>query len=145
MFLHLIITWEKQSVEFLNPININWFLAILIHAESLYHFVFVLVRSTPKWSSHAGIPSGFTGIKDIFTGVKDGISTVLNFGKDILNTPGIKDAINMGGHAFGVPVNVCDMISSGVDVASNLFGGGGGSQKKKIYSETQISTTSCLT
>jgi hypothetical protein len=30
----------------------------------------------------------------------------------------------MGAHAFGVPVNVGDMISSGVDVASNLLRGG---------------------
>jgi hypothetical protein len=30
----------------------------------------------------------------------------------------------MGAHAFGVPVNVGDMISSGVGIASNLLGGG---------------------
>jgi hypothetical protein len=30
----------------------------------------------------------------------------------------------MGAHAFCIPVNVGDMISSGVDVASNLLGGG---------------------
>jgi hypothetical protein len=30
----------------------------------------------------------------------------------------------MGARAFGLPVNVGDMISSGVDVASNFLGGG---------------------
>jgi hypothetical protein len=38
----------------------------------------------------------------------------------------------MGAAAFGVPVPVGDMISSGVDVASNLLGGGGrGTANKK--------------
>jgi hypothetical protein len=37
----------------------------------------------------------------------------------------------MGTHAFGVPVNVGDMISSGVDVVSNLLGGGGGGRGNK--------------
>jgi hypothetical protein len=74
-------------------------------------------------------------IKDIVGGVKDGIGTVLNFGKDILKTPGVTDAINMGARAFGVPVNVGDMISSGVDVASNLLGGGGGNKKRDILKD----------
>jgi hypothetical protein len=39
----------------------------------------------------------------------------------------------MGARAFGVPVNVGDMVSSGVDVASNLFGGG--SQKRDILKD----------
>jgi hypothetical protein len=72
-------------------------------------------------------------------GVKDGIGTVLNFGKDIFSTPGVTDAINMGARSFGVPVPVGDMISSGVDIASNLFGGrggGDGSQRKDILRDT---------
>jgi hypothetical protein len=32
--------------------------------------------------------------------------------------------INIGTKALGVYVNVGDMISSGLDIASNLFGGG---------------------
>jgi hypothetical protein len=71
--------------------------------------------------------------KDLGTGIKDGIGTVLNFGKDILKTPGVTDTINMGARAFGVPVNVGDMISSGVDIASNLLGGG--SQKRDILKD----------
>jgi hypothetical protein len=76
--------------------------------------------------------------KDVFTGIKDGIGTVLNFGKDILNTPGVTDAINAGAAAFGVPVPVGNMIYSGVGIASNLFGGGGGggSQRKDILRDT---------
>jgi hypothetical protein len=62
--------------------------------------------------------------KNFLKKVKDGIGTVLNFGKDILKTPGVTDAINMGARAFGVPVNVGGMISSGVDIASNLLGSG---------------------
>jgi hypothetical protein len=74
--------------------------------------------------------------KDFLGGVRDGIGTVLNFGKDILSTPGVTDAINMGAKAFGVLVPVGDMISSGVGIASNLFGGGeGGSQKRDIHKD----------
>jgi hypothetical protein len=38
----------------------------------------------------------------------------------------------MGAHAFGVPLPVGDMISSGVGIASN-FVGGGGSQKRDMF------------
>jgi hypothetical protein len=76
------------------------------------------------------------GFKDFLGGVKDGLSTVLNFGQDVLATPGVKDAINMGAAAFGVPVPVGDMISSGVGIASNLVGGGrGGKQKRDIFKD----------
>jgi hypothetical protein len=71
--------------------------------------------------------------KDFVGGFKDGLKTVLNFGQDVLATPGVQDAINMGAPAFGVPVNVGDMISSGVDVTSNLLGGG--SQKRNILKD----------
>jgi hypothetical protein len=71
--------------------------------------------------------------KDFVGRVKDGIGTVLKFGKDVLSTPGVTDAINMGTRAFGVLVNVGDMISSGVGIASNLFGGG--SQKRDILKD----------
>jgi hypothetical protein len=40
-----------------------------------------------------------------------------------MGTSGVKDLINMGTTALGVPVNVGDMISSGIDIASNLLGG----------------------
>jgi hypothetical protein len=71
--------------------------------------------------------------KDFLGGVKDGIGTVLNFGKDVFATPGVTDAINMGAKAFGVPVPVGDMISTGVDFTSNLLGGG--SQKRDILKD----------
>jgi hypothetical protein len=76
------------------------------------------------------------GFKDFLGGVKDGLKTVVNFSQDVIATPGVKEAINMGGLAFGVPVNVGDMISSGVGIASNLLGGGGsGSQKRDIFKD----------
>jgi hypothetical protein len=56
--------------------------------------------------------------KDIGTGIKDGLNTVVDFGKKIIGAPGVKDAINMGAAAFGVPVPVGDMISSGVKDAT---------------------------
>jgi hypothetical protein len=71
--------------------------------------------------------------KDFVGGVKDGIGGVLNFGKDILATPGVTDVINMGDHAFGIPINVGDMVSSGVGIASNVLGGG--SQKRDILKD----------
>jgi hypothetical protein len=40
----------------------------------------------------------------------------------------------MGAKAFGVPVPVGDMISSGVDIASNLLGGG--SQKRHTLKDS---------
>jgi hypothetical protein len=61
--------------------------------------------------------------KDVGTEIKNGLTTVVDVAKKIIGTSGVKDAINMGAHAFGVPVNVGDMISSGIDVASNLLGG----------------------
>jgi hypothetical protein len=42
----------------------------------------------------------------------------------VIDTSGVKDAINMGAHAFGIPVNVGDMISSGISIANSLLGGG---------------------
>jgi hypothetical protein len=71
--------------------------------------------------------------KDVGTGIKDGIGTVLKFGQDILKIPGVTDAINMGARAFGVPINVGDLISSDVDISSNLLGGG--SQKRDILKD----------
>jgi hypothetical protein len=71
--------------------------------------------------------------KDVGTGVKKGLGAVVDVVKKVVGTPGITDMINMGGHAFVVPVNVSDMISSGVDVASNLLGGG--SQKRDILKD----------
>jgi hypothetical protein len=63
-------------------------------------------------------------VKDFKTGFKDGLTNVLNFGKDIIKKFGVTNAINMGAAAFGVPVPVGGMISSGVDITSNLLGGG---------------------
>jgi hypothetical protein len=62
--------------------------------------------------------------KDIGTGIKNGLTTVADVAKKVISTSGVKDAINMGAKAFGVPVPVGNMISSGVDVASNLLSGG---------------------
>jgi hypothetical protein len=64
------------------------------------------------------------GFKDFLGGVKDGLKTVVDFSKEVINTPGVKDAINIGATAFGVPVPVGGMISSGLDITSNLLGGG---------------------
>jgi hypothetical protein len=72
--------------------------------------------------------------KDVGTGIKIGLTTVVDVAKKVIDTPGVTDAIKMGAHAFGVPVNVDEMISSGVDVASNLLGGGG-SQKRDILKD----------
>jgi hypothetical protein len=55
--------------------------------------------------------------EDVGTGVMNGLNTVVDFGKKIIS----------------VPVNVGDMISSGVDVANNLLGGG--SQKRDILKD----------
>jgi hypothetical protein len=39
----------------------------------------------------------------------------------------------MGTSALGIPVNVCGIISSGIDITSNLLGGG--SQKRDILKD----------
>jgi hypothetical protein len=38
--------------------------------------------------------------------------------------------INIRTTAFGVPVNVGDIVSSGVGIANNFLGGGGGNKKR---------------
>jgi hypothetical protein len=106
--------------------NIHRFFKKLLH-----HFTLLILMGNGAVGNGGKFKQFF---KDLGTGIKDGISTVLNFGKDILKTPGVTDAINMGARAFGVPINVGDMISSGVDVASNLLGGGG-SQKRDILKD----------
>jgi hypothetical protein len=62
--------------------------------------------------------------KDFGEGFKDGLGAVVNVAKKVIDTPGITDLINMGTTALGVPVNVGGMISSGLDITSNLLGGG---------------------
>jgi hypothetical protein len=69
--------------------------------------------------------------KDFATGFKDGLGAVVGVAKKVIYTPDVTDLINMGTSALGAPVNVGDMISSGVGIASNLLGGGG-SQKRDI-------------
>jgi hypothetical protein len=71
--------------------------------------------------------------KDFLGGVKDGIGTVLKFGQDILKTPGVTDLINIGTKALGVPLPVCNMISTCIDFATNMLEGG--SQKRDILKD----------
>jgi hypothetical protein len=72
--------------------------------------------------------------KDFGTGIKNGLNTVLDIGKQVIGTSGVKDLINIGTTAFGIPLPVGDMISSVVGIASNLLGGGG-SQKRDILKD----------
>jgi hypothetical protein len=104
--------------------NIHRFFKKLLH-----HFTLLILMGNGAVGNGGKVKQFF---KDLGTGIKNGLTTVVDFGKKILKTPGVTDAINMGAAAFGVLVPVGDMISSGVDVASNLFGGGGGSQKRDI-------------
>jgi hypothetical protein len=62
--------------------------------------------------------------KNVGRGVIDGLGAVVDVVKKVVGTPGVTDAINMRARAFGLPVNVGDMISSGVGIASSLLGSG---------------------
>jgi uncharacterized protein YnzC (UPF0291/DUF896 family) len=72
-------------------------------------------------------------LKNFCTGFKDGLNTVVNVAKKVIDTPGVTDLINIGTSALGVPVNVGDMISTGIDFKSNLLGGG--SKKRDILKD----------
>jgi hypothetical protein len=72
-------------------------------------------------------------LKDFGIGFKDKLNTVLDIGKKVIGTSGVKDLINIGKSALGVPVNVGDMISTGIDFATNLLGGG--NKKKDILKD----------
>jgi hypothetical protein len=53
--------------------------------------------------------------------IKEGVGNVVEFGKKIIDTPGIKDASNIGTAAFGIPFPVGDIIFTGIDFASNFL------------------------
>jgi hypothetical protein len=63
-------------------------------------------------------------LKDFGEGFMDGLGGVVNVDKKVIHTFSVSDLINMGTTALGVPVNIGCMISSGLDITSNLLGGG---------------------
>jgi hypothetical protein len=72
--------------------------------------------------------------------VKDGLGVVLDVAKKVIRTSGVKNLINIGTHPLCVPFPVGDMISSGVDITSNLLGGG--SQKREILKDPNSTASS---
>jgi hypothetical protein len=73
-------------------------------------------------------------IKNVGIKIKEGVGNVVEFGKKFINMPSIKDLINIGTTALGVPLPVGDMICTSVDIAGNLLGGG--NQKRDILKDS---------
>jgi hypothetical protein len=103
--------------------NIHWFFKKL-----LSHFT--LLMGNRAIGNGAKFKEFF---KDVGTGIKDGVNTVLNFGKQVIGIPGVQDLKNAGTTALGVPLPVGNMISTGIDFASNLLEGR--SQKRDILKD----------
>jgi hypothetical protein len=71
--------------------------------------------------------------KDVREGIKNGLNTILDVSKQVIGTPGVMDLINAGTTTLGVPLPVGNMISTGIDFASNLLGGG--SKKRALLKD----------
>jgi hypothetical protein len=127
VFLRLSALFEfiRSEKKKLKNNNIHRFFKKLLH-----YFTLLILMGNGAIGNGGKVKQFF---KDFGEGVKDGLNTVVDFGKKVINTPGVTDLINMGTSALGVPVNVGGMISSGLDVTSNLLGGG--SQKRDILKD----------
>jgi hypothetical protein len=73
-------------------------------------------------------------MKNIGAKIKEGVGNVVEFCKKIINTFGVKKAINIGTSAFGVSLPICDLISTVADILQAIFLGPGA--EKEIYSKT---------